>query len=159
MSRTLTSFVSVALLATALAATPPPPQGVPQPPAVPADPPQAIAQPDLAPSADPAILPEAKAWFGQLQHGKIDRSQLESKTSRDLTDAEIAGALGEVGGLGAPVSFVQERSAMQERTGNADGNVSVALYLLTFQNGKTLEFLFAIDTQGRVAALSLSALH
>jgi hypothetical protein len=161
MNRTLTSLVAAALFVATVGATPPPPQGgEPQPVPVPPPPPQFTEpQPATAPTTDPAMLAQAKVWFAQLQQGKVDRSQLEPDTSRYMTDATIADAQGETGNLGPPVSFVQERTGTQERAGNTYGNVNVAIYMLTFQNGKKLEFLFAPDAQGKVAALSLSPLH
>jgi hypothetical protein len=159
MSRILTSLVSVALLATLGVAPPPPQGGMPEPGTVPNGPPQPISAPQPTPTTDTAILAEAKVWFAQLQQGKVDRSQLEPDANRYLSDAAIADAQGEIGNLGAPVTFVQERTATQERAGNAEGNVNVFFYMATFQNGKKVEFLFAVDTQGKVAALSLSPLH
>jgi hypothetical protein len=119
----------------------PGPYGAP-PPAPPA------SQPTAAPTTDPAMLARAKSWFGQLQSGKIDRSQLATKANGALTDATVSNAQSILGGLGTPVSFVQQQSGTQ-------GSISYAMYLLTFPNGKKLNFFFAVDSAGKVEGLQI----
>jgi len=155
-SFTVTLAAAAALLAGTVATTPPTmtqqgaePQPVNQPP-----PPQANEPAAPAPSAttNPQLLATAKHWFAQLQAGKIDKSQLEGGPYSNMTDASIANAQKMVGSLGAPVSFVQQQYQSQ-------GNVTAAIYLVTFSNGEKVDFLFALDQQGKVAGLSLGTPH
>jgi hypothetical protein len=148
MNRTLTPIFGAALLAATIAATPPgvqPPGGpVPQP----GGPPQPVSAPTAAATADPAILARAKNWFAQLQAGKIDRSQLATTANAALTDAKIATVSQAISGLGSPATFVQTNAGQQ-------GNISYAIYLLTFGNGTKLNFFFAVDSQGKVEGLQI----
>jgi len=156
MSRISAPLVAVALLATTLAAAPPPPppmpgggQQAPQPYSPMAAP---AATPSATPTTDPAMLARAKTVFSQLQQGKVDRSQLATGVNGNLTDATIVNAQSLIGKLGAPVSFIQDRAGTQ-------GNVNFAIYTLTFEDGKKLDFLFAVDTQGKIEGLSLGTPH
>lgn len=103
-------------------------------------------------STDPALLARAKSVFAQLQAGKIDRSELAAGPNQSLNDTTLANAQKMVGGLGAPVSFVQQQSSAQ-------GNVSAAIYVVTFKNGQKIDFLFAVDSQGKVEGMSLGTPH
>ncbi len=147
MKRTLTPFFGAALLAATIAATPPAvqPPGGPQP--QPGAPPP-ISAPSAAPTADPAMLARAKDWFAQLQSGKVDRSELAMTANAALTDAKIATVSQAIGGLGSPASFVQTSAGQQ-------GNISYAIYVLTFGNGTKLNFFFAVDSQGKVEGLQI----
>lgn len=143
----------VGLLVSTVAMAPPPPQGtMPQgqgaPPPAPPPVTQPNNQPSAAPTTDPAMLARAKSWFAQLQAGKIDRSQLADKANSTLTDANISNAQSVIGNLGTPVSFVQQQAGSQ-------GNINYAVYMLTFKNGKKINFFFAVDTQGKIEGLQL----
>jgi hypothetical protein len=146
-------LLPAALLAGTIAMAPPPPPVNPgggQPgPAAPA-PPAPMAEPmaTAAATTDPAMLARAKSWFAQLQSGKIDRSQLATKANGALTDATVSNAQNILAGLGTPVTFVQQQAGSQ-------GNISYAIYLLTFQNGRKLNFFFAVDSQGKVEGLQI----
>ena len=135
--RISTSLGTIALvaatIATALAAPAPQPEA---------------AMPAPTASTDPAMLARAKKVFAQVQSGKIDRSELAPSANGSLTDDRLASAKAMVGNLGAPVSFVQ-------KTAGAQGDVNFAIYLLAFKNGKKLDFLFAVDKQGKIAGLRL----
>jgi hypothetical protein len=148
MNRMLTTFFGAALLAATIAAVPPAvqPPGGPQP--QPGGPPQPAYAPTPAPTADPAMLARAKNWFAQLQAGKLDRSQLSTTANAALTDAKIATVSQAIASLGAPTSFAQTNAGQQ-------GNVSYAMYLLTFGNGTKLNFFFAVDSQGKVEGLQI----
>ncbi len=111
-------------------------------------PPQPISQPTAAPTADPAMLARAKNWFAQLQAGKIDRSQLATTANTALTDAKIATVAQGISALGSPVTFVQTSAGQQ-------GNITYAIYVLTFGNGTKLNFFFAVDSQGKVEGLQI----
>jgi hypothetical protein len=156
MTRILTSLCALALLVGTSAAAPPVPQsgGEPSQPE-PAGPPpvsQSAGYPSPAATTDPAMLARAKNWFEQLQAGKIDRSQLEPNANSNLTDATIANAQSLIGNLGTPVSFVQDEAGTQ-------GAISYAIYTVSFKSGKKVNFLFAVDPQGKVAGLSLGNPH
>ena len=104
-------------------------------------------------SPNPAMLAQAKSVFAQLQAGKVNSSELATNgPNGNMTDATVANAQKMVGGLGPPVSFVQERSTTQ-------GGVSAAIYQVTFKNGQKVDFLFAIDSQGKVEGMSLGTPH
>ncbi len=144
----LTLCASVPLAA--YAQEPPPPEGAPQAG-------NPYAQP-YAPSAttndapNPAMLARAKNVFAQLQAGKIDRSQLAAGPNANFTETTVANAQKMIGSLGKPVSFVQQQATKQ-------GDVSAAIYAVTFKNGKKVDFLFVLDAQGKIAGLSLGTPH
>jgi|SRR5579871_1827971 len=148
MNATLVPFFGAALLAATIAATPPAIQPPGGPPPQPGDTPPPMSAPAAAATADPAMLARAKNWFGQLQAGKIDRSQLTTTANTALTDDKIAGVSQAISGLGSPASFVQT-------SGGQQGNVSYAIYLLTFANGTKLNLFFAVDSQGKVEGLQI----
>ena len=109
------------------------------------------AGPSTAPS--PVPLSTAKRIFAQLQAGKIDPSQLATGTPYvNMNGATLANAQRMVGGLGPPVSFVQTQSTTQ-------GNSAAGLYIVTFQNGQKVDFLLAIDSQGKIEGMSLGTPH
>jgi hypothetical protein len=102
---------------------------------------------------DPALLARAKKVFAQLQSGKLDPSELATGgPNGNMTEATIANAQKMVSGLGAPVSFVVQQSSAQ-------GGVNAAIYVLTFKNGKKIDFLFAVNSQGKVEGMSLGTPH
>ena len=148
----LRMILPAALLVGTVAMAPPPPPAMPnggQPgPYGAPPPPPPPSQPTAAPTTDPAMLARAKNWFAQLQSGKIDRSQLATKANGALTDATVTSAQSILGGLGTPVSFVQQQSGSQ-------GSISYAIYLLTFSSGKKLNFFFAVDSAGKVEGLQI----
>jgi len=159
MTRISTMLFGVVLAAATIAATPPgggpggggmpggqTEQGVPPQQTYP------MSAPAPSPTTNPQLLAMAKQWFAQLQAGKIDRSQLDTGPYGNMTDASIANAQKMIGNLGPPVSFVQQQYQVQ-------GNVSAAIYLVTFGNGQKVDFLFAVDRQGKVAGLSLGTPH
>jgi hypothetical protein len=104
-------------------------------------------QASVAPSTSRQMLARAKSWFAQLQAGKIDRSQLAPNMA-SLTDEQVANVSAQIKQLGTPVTFELQQTMQQ-------GGNAFALYLLTFGDGKKLDFIFAIDGQGKVAGLRL----
>lgn len=104
------------------------------------------------PAQSKALMTRAKIWFGELQTGSVDRGQLASNANSNMSDATIANAKQMVGGLGKPVSFVAQRTGMQ-------GGVTYGIYVVTFQNGQTVDFLFAVDSTGKVTSLGLGTPH
>jgi len=148
MNRTLAPFFGAALLAATIAATPPAVQPPGGPAPMPGGTPQPVSAPAPEPTTDPAMLARAKNWFAQLQAGKIDRSQLATTANTALTDAKITTVSQAISGLGSPATFVQTGAGQQ-------GNVSYAIYLLTFANGTKLNFFFAVDSQGKIEGLQI----
>jgi hypothetical protein len=148
MFRLFTTFFAAGLFAGALAASAPA-QQMPYPPSSGYGPTSAPAS--NAPT-NAALLGMAKKWFADLQSGHVDRSQIEGGPYSNLNDATIANAQKMVGGLGKPVSFVQQELSTQ-------GNITAAIYLVGFQNGQKVNFLFAVDSQGKVASLGLGTPH
>ncbi len=144
MFRTFASLFAFALGAGTLSASA---QGMP-PPGGPYAPPAANA----SATPNPAMLARAKSYFAQLQSGKIDRSQLAGGPYSNLTDATIANAQQMVGGLGKPVSFQQQQVGAQ-------GDITYGIYVVTFQNGEKVDFLFAVDGNGKVTSMGLGTPH
>ena len=99
------------------------------------------------------MIAQAKKVFGQLQTGKLDPSQLSTSTpNASMNAATVANAQRMIGGLGKPVSFVEEHSQSQ-------GSTNAALFLVTFQNGQQIDFLLMVDSEGKVAGLGLGTPH
>ena len=115
----------------------PPPGALPPPSAA-----SATAKPD------PAMLGRARHFFEELQSGSINRSELASGPNANLNNATISNAQRMIGGLGSPVSFVQQQAGSQ-------GGVSWAVYLVTFKNGQRIDFLYGVGNDGKVTALGL----
>jgi hypothetical protein len=150
MIRILIASIAFTLFASALPASaqqPPPPEGAAQ-----QNNPYAQSGPSAGAASNSKMLARAKNWFGQLQTGKIDRSQLANNANSNMNDATIANAQKMVGGLGKPVSFVPQRSGSQ-------GNITYGIYLVTFQNGQKIDFLFAVDGSGKISSLGLGSPH
>jgi hypothetical protein len=153
ISVTLAALALYASLALPVAAQQysPPPEGAPvqgnpygQPPG---------ANPAAKPIPDAVMLTQAKKVFAQLQTGKVDRSELSTSTpNSNMNDATIANAQRMIGSLGKPVSFVEQRSTSQ-------GSMTGVLYLVTFQNGQKIDFLYMVDSQGKVTGLGLGTPH
>lgn len=150
MIRITTTIIAAALFASApllgVAQQPPPPEGAP----VQGNP---YGQPGAASAAgtnavNKPLLAKAEKWFAALQHGSVDRSQMESGANANLNDATIANAQKMIGSLGAPTNFVQQREGTQ-------GNITYAIYAVTFRNGDKMDFLFAVDGSVKVASLGL----
>jgi hypothetical protein len=152
------SMLSVfVLLAATLAVAPTPPNAtssgqtgsgaaMPAPP-----PPMSEPSSTSAPSAtpNPAMLAQAKVIFTQLQGGTIDRSLLAPSMSTALSDDKLSSLKSTLGDLGAPVTFEQQR-------GGTQGDITYAVYLLTFKDGSKLQLLDVVDKQGKVAGLKLT---
>jgi hypothetical protein len=104
-----------------------------------------------SPTPDPKVLARAKEWFHRLQTGQIDLSQVDPTVAKLLSDPQtLKAASAEFGPLGDPVTFEQEQ------TGTMGAN-TYYVYLLTFGDGKKFEYLFVLDTQGKISGLRLTA--
>jgi len=143
------SFIGSFALTLALGATalPSVAQEYPQNPPPGALPPSSAAHATAKP--DPAMLGRARHFFGELQSGSVNRSELSSGgPNANLNNATISNAQRMIGSLGAPVSFVQQQSGSQ-------GGMSWAIYLVTFKSGEKLDFLYGVDSEGKVTTLGL----
>lgn len=116
-------------------------------PTAPPEPGGSSAAPAATPNAE--LLARAKSWFEQLQAGKIDRTQLATATNGALTDAQVQEVHQMIGSLGTPMSFEQQHAMSQN-------GMAYAIYLVTFADGKKLNFAFGVDAQGKVAGLRLT---
>jgi len=149
----LLAFVICAGGATAFGSAqqmPPPPEGPPQagnPYAQPYG-----SRPATTSAPNPQMLAKARRWFSELQSGSVDRSQLASNANANMNDATISNAQKMIGGLGKPVSFVQQQAGSQN-------GMSYAIYLVTFSDGQRVDFLFAMDQSGKVTSLGLGTPH
>ncbi|HEX3368714.1 MAG TPA: hypothetical protein VHS56_03985 [Candidatus Cybelea sp.] len=147
--------ILVLLAGTIAAAHTPPgstPAGQGTGPAMPPAPPPPLSEPASSaptPTPNPAAIAQAKSVFAQLQGGTIDRSLLEPTMSSALTDDKLSTLKGSIGSLGAPISFDQQRAGLQ-------GDLTYALYLLTFKDGTKLQLLDVMDKQGKIAGLKLT---
>lgn len=116
-------------------------------------PPAGALPPPSAASAtakpDPAMLGRARHVFGELQSGSVDRSELApGGAAASMNSATISNAQRMIGNLGEPVGFVQQQAGSQ-------GGVSWAVYKISFRNGQTLDFLYGVDSNGKITTLGL----
>jgi len=107
----------------------------------------AYSTPSPAPAPNATMLSRAKAAFDQLQAGKVDRSELTPQM-RAASDAELKTAQSSIA-RGSPVSFQQQQSFSQ-------GGYTYAVYLVTFNDGSKVDFVFALDSQGKVAGMRVT---
>jgi hypothetical protein len=106
----------------------------------------ATPSPTPTASANPEALARAKTWFAALQNAKIDRSQLTDDMNKMLTEQSVDVVSKQISPLGAPVTFEQIQ------TGSQSGS-SYYVYNLGFKNGDHLNFVFAVDSTGKVSGL------
>ena len=147
---TIAICAGAALPAVAQMGPPPPAEG----PSMQGDPyGRPAADPRATPIPDAVLTAQAKKVFGQLQNGRVDSSEISTTTpNSNMNAATIANAQRMVGNLGKPVSFVQQRTT-------SENNMTAALYLVTFSNGQKIEFLYMVDSAGKVAGLGLGTPH
>jgi hypothetical protein len=107
----------------------------------------AYSSPSPAPAANAAMLARAKSTFAQLQAGKVDRLQLTPQMNA-ASDAQLKTVQASIA-RGAPVSFEQQQSFSQ-------GGNTYAVYLVTFADGSKVNFVFALDSQGKVAGMRVT---
>ncbi|HLX25434.1 MAG TPA: hypothetical protein VKR05_00460 [Candidatus Cybelea sp.] len=97
---------------------------------------------------DPAMLGRARHFFQELQTGNVDRSDLAAGPNANMNNATISNAQHMIGSLGTPVSFVQQQAGSQN-------GVSWAIYLVTFKNGQSIDFLYGVGSDGKITTLGL----
>lgn len=95
--------------------------------------------------ADQKILSMAREWFFRFQTGHIDRSQLDSKTNAQLTDAMIDHEAAILRRLGQPTQFIYLGT---EQAGVLTGYV----FAIRFDAGRVIEHI-AFDSEGKIAGI------
>lgn len=104
--------------------------------------------PSPAPAPNATMLARAKAVFAQLQAGKVDPSELTPAMSAGATYSQLKDAESSVA-RGKPVSFEQQQSFSQ-------GGNTYAIYLVKFADGSKVDFVLAVDAQGKVAGMRVT---
>ena len=98
----------------------------------------ASASPVPTPAPDPAVLARAEDWFGRIEAGAIDRSQLTPEMNRALTDASLKDVASQMAPRGKAKSFEQVQ------TGSKDGS-AFYVYSVTLASGDRWLYVFALD--------------
>jgi hypothetical protein len=94
------------------------------------------------------MLGRARHVFEELQTGSLNRSELAAGPNANMNAATISNAQRMIGNLGTPVSFVQQQAGSQN-------GVAWAVYLVTFKNGQTIDFLYGAGSDGKIQTLGL----
>jgi hypothetical protein len=90
----------------------------------------------------------AKEWFHRFQTGDIDRSQLDQRINKELTQAMIRKEEATLKAYGTPLSFVYERSDP------VDGATGYT-FLLDFKSGRIVEAI-ALHPDGKIAGIDFA---
>jgi hypothetical protein len=98
-------------------------------------------------AADQKVLDRAKTWYGMMQTGKIDRTQLTKDMNDALTPEKVAAISQQLKPFGAPSSFTQKDSSVV-------GSYTVYHYNVGISGG-VLVMTFALDKSGQIAGLNL----
>jgi len=98
-------------------------------------------------AADQKVLDRAKSWYGMLQTGKIDRTQLTKDMNDAMTPAKVEAISQQLKALGSPTTFTQKDTSVV-------GAYSVYHYNVTVSGG-TLVMTFALDKSGQIAGINL----
>lgn len=101
-----------------------------------------------APPPTPAVRMLAVQWFGRLQAGQPDRSQLSSTLNEKMTDVVLQQLSTQLKPYGTPVSITY----LGGRIVNGD---DVYAYVLNFKATKVREMM-AIDTQGKINGIQFT---
>jgi hypothetical protein len=106
--------------------------------------------PTSSATPSPRIISKAKEWFHRFQDGNIDRTQLDERTNRTLTDDAIRREAATLKKYGTPTSFeFVKKGKVEYATGY--------YFVLTFMkqdriSAKIIEAI-AFDTNGKIAGL------
>lgn len=84
-----------------------------------------------------------------LQAGKLDQSQMSSAAIAGITSDKVAQAAAYLKPMGDPVTFEQQATGTQ-------ASLKYYVFLVTFGNGSKLNYVFAVDAQGKIAGLQVS---
>jgi len=96
--------------------------------------------------ANRQILVLAKALFYGFRKGVVDRSRLDSDTSRELTPSMVQREGARLRSFGSPTRFAFLRS---EPVGNAAGYD----FIITFRTGRILIESIALDASGKIEGI------
>lgn len=100
-------------------------------------------------AAFPAATPlqDAKTWFTALQQGRLaDPGELNADMAQTMTPAALENISSLLKDTGTPRSFEQvQTSAVQSLT--------IYVFKITFANAPALEFLYTLDSSGKIAGL------
>lgn len=108
--------------------------------------------PAPTPAPNPAVDARAREWFGRLQSGRIDQSQLDDQ-ARLALNSDVALIIStDWSPLGAPLSFDEVHV---DAPSQADPD-TVYVYRLSFKNDIALDFFFGIDPQGEIGGMRLA---
>lgn len=98
-----------------------------------------------APSSDKAVAARAREWFGRLQRGDIDRTQLTKEMSDGLPADKVAQLSAALKPLGDPRSFTLIDKTQRD-------TFTVYRYHLDVTGG-ALTFTFVLDSAAMIAGL------
>lgn len=112
----------------------------------------ATAATPTPPAANPAVDARAREWFGRLQSGRIDYSQLDDQASAPLNSDVVLIVSLDWSALGAPLSF--DEVHVDAPTATSPDYVYV--YRATFRNDVALDFYFGVDPQGKISGMRLA---
>jgi hypothetical protein len=107
----------------------------------------ALAQSALpqAPPPGPSVRMLAVTWFGRMQAGQIDRSQLSDELNQKMSDAVVSQISAQLKPCGQPASITYLGGRI------VDGD-DVYAYILNFKSAKVRE-LMAVDATGKINGL------
>ncbi len=101
-----------------------------------------------APGEDPAITSAARAEYERWRAGKVDLSRYSAAARAAFTDATVQQVAAGLTSLGAPSAFVF--TGKQPLPGNAG---TAYIYRVNTPNG-AVEYVYALDADGKIAAIS-----
>ncbi|MBV8297978.1 MAG: beta-lactamase family protein [Candidatus Eremiobacteraeota bacterium] len=101
-----------------------------------------------APGEDPAITVAARAEYERWRAGKVDLSRYSTAARAAFTDATVQQVAAGLTALGAPTAFVFGGKQ------SLPGNAGIAyIYRVSTPNG-AVQYLYALDAEGKIAAIS-----
>ncbi len=106
-----------------------------------------VAQVTAAFVPGPTPLQDAKTWFTALQQGRMaDPSELNDQMTQAMTPVTLVQIKSSLKDTGAPKSFEQvQTSAVQSLT--------IYVFKITFANAPALDFIYTLDSSGKIAGL------
>ncbi len=112
---------------------------------------QATSSPSPSPVASPSdmeITTRARSWYGMLQSGTIDRTQLDKQLNAALTDAVVKKVSAQLQTLGDPTSFTLTDKMVS-------GSFTIYHYRVGLATTRVY-FTFTLDPDGKIAGLYVS---
>lgn len=95
-------------------------------------------------------LQDAQTWFAALQQGKLaNAAQLNPDMAQSMTPDALTGMASMLKDTGTPKTFEQvQTSAVQSLT--------IYVFKITFANAPALNFIYTLDSSGKIAGLRFS---